>query len=218
MEEVARQDRSFALSLFEDSHWSGNGFWSAVSGYAAGAGPGTDWRQLQVELNEIARARVTATTSKDDLEKQIASQLAHTDQLIANAWARHDLGDAMRFYIEESNATNLNSTPQALAMNILRAVPRDDRWEVVDWFAANRGEYAWIDEALVSYTHSLRYEPADDVIAELVSRPEQEGHRVRMLESLVYPRPVKGELRLPKSPEDTQRLIEAAHLSAEARA
>ena len=230
---VAGRSYSRGEALLREEPFSKDAFFQyAVRGYTDAMGPGTDWRRVREELDLLVQDRsATRTLSGGTITIDLTNPVVvnsgsiqfhsgqnQVDRTIAARWASHDLDAAVNWYARELSDPQLSSAdPSSLTVTVLRTVPAERGWEVVDWIDRERFEDGWSDRVVVEYAKQTAMQRDYEIAEQLVAMPVAEADRVAIVAAYATPHVQNNERRLRHSPENIQRLIDAANLSEDER-
>lgn len=213
VERRTRQDTEAGYALLNEKPWNQiTGFTAGVRGYAAALGAGTNWRQLRAEVGEVMAERWKTGSVADPEGKSRRAEENSLDLVIAQEWARRDLGAAITWYAKELPGGESSSYSRIL--KLLQAVDVRDVDRVAEWFEGNPDTGEVFDALVAKYSSGLAHKKPDELVVErLVQIPREERHRVKIISSFIGPGKKNGKPVLRNPPELLHRMIDAAQLS-----
>ncbi|MEJ6727811.1 MAG: hypothetical protein QNK83_01425 [Akkermansiaceae bacterium] len=176
MKKSIQFDREAAKKLFHLEPWKSKHRSSGLRAFIEGASPQTQWPSLIEELKGM-ESQVGASE-----EPRLSKGLEYA---VASEWAKHDVNEAMTWYVDESNRDLGSSLDANHALSILRTLPGDERYRIVDWLGDQRESDDAVDQVIVTYGKSLSRLPVDPEIVSLVGLLQDENDRYAIVQKFV---------------------------------
>lgn len=206
VKKAAELDPPRSLEFIKGLSLSGWKLTGALSGYVQSVGEGGNWRQVIEDLSYFEGHR------GDDGKPLDLSKT--TKLMIAASWVREDFEEGMTWYAQETVRDYNNPGDVTEVASILGRLPEDESHRAIEWLQDAKGQPNWNDDLIMKYGMMQVRRTPDANANQLVAMMSREEDRYELVKNYIGSDDPSHPVSLRHSPEDLNRLIESANLSA----